>query len=275
MFENGVATARLDGDFDPSLGSHRHFDQIASVYEDLHDTTLGVIDAVVRHLPRKDRPLRIADVGCGTGRYSFPLAERVHPASRFYLMDHCGKMLLECRKRAAPDGDLNRFLCCRVDANMLPLAERSLDAIVTFNAIHHLDLNRFLVEVGRVLREDGLLVIYTRTQEQNARTVWGRHFPGFKRRETRLFKGGQLERAIDLMDKLCMERTDELYQMREEPPESLVEKARRRHYSTFALYPPEELARALTRFAQRLKAIGRSGSVVHLAENTILFARRC
>ena len=46
-----------------------------------------------------------------------------------------------------------------------------------------LDLGRFLAAGARVLKPGGLLFIYTRTPQQNARTIWGRYFPGFTEHE--------------------------------------------------------------------------------------------
>ena len=71
-------------------------------------------------------------------------------------------------------------------AEELPWRTAGLDLVIAFNCVHHLDLGRFLTAVARVLRPDGWLCIYTRTPEQNARTIWGRHFPGFIEREQRL-----------------------------------------------------------------------------------------
>jgi ubiquinone/menaquinone biosynthesis C-methylase UbiE len=44
--------------------------------------------------------------------------------------------------------------------------------------VHHFDLGRFLAAAARVLKPGGQLFIYTRTPQQNARTIWGQYFPG-------------------------------------------------------------------------------------------------
>ena len=43
---------------------------------------------------------------------------------------------------------------------------------------------------------DGRLFVYTRLPEHNARSIWGRYFPGFAQRETRLLTLGELHGAI-------------------------------------------------------------------------------
>ena len=59
---------------------------------------------------------------------------------------------------------------------MLPFPSASCDAITCFNAVHHFDLPRFMSEVSRVLTPSGQLVLYTRTPEQNRRTIWAGTF---------------------------------------------------------------------------------------------------
>ncbi len=45
-----------------------------------------------------------------------------------------------------------------------------------FNGVHHFDLARCAGEAARMLTPAGQLVAYTRTPEQNRRTIWGHHF---------------------------------------------------------------------------------------------------
>ena len=64
-------------------------------------------------------------------------------------------------------------------AEELGLRAASLDLVAAFNCVHHFDLGPFLAAAARVLAPGGQLFIYTRTPQQNARTIWGRYFPGF------------------------------------------------------------------------------------------------
>ena len=84
----------------------------------------------------------------------------------------------------------------RCEAEQLPLADRSVDIVTSFNAVHHFDLERFTREVARVLRPGGHLFVYTRTPEQNAESIWGRAFPGFLSHESRLQDETTLERVL-------------------------------------------------------------------------------
>ena len=72
-------------------------------------------------------------------------------------------------------------------ADGLPLEDESLDALLTFNAVHHLPLQAFLKEACRVMRPGSHLLIYTRFRSQNARNIWGQYFPQFVDKEDRLY----------------------------------------------------------------------------------------
>ncbi len=81
-------------------------------------------------------------------------------------------------------------------AESLPFAAGEFDALLPFNALHHFDLPAFLGEAARVVRPSGALLLYTRTPEQNRRKVWGRFFPEFVARETRLHSERRLRTAM-------------------------------------------------------------------------------
>jgi SAM-dependent methyltransferase len=183
-------------------------------------------------------------------------------------------MLAECRKRLNGEHPGKTIHYCCGSATGLVFNERSLDGIVTFNAVHHFDLDRFVAEASRVLRPGGLLAIYTRTPEQNARTIWGRYFPGFTRHETRLYNHGRLEKAMDSAPGLRLEHITEFRNERTDSIESLLQRVYHFHYSTFVLYPREEFARAVHLFSDRLSRLSKDGMIHHTAENTLVLAYR-
>ena len=254
-------------------GAQRHFARVASVYDRFRNTDPDVVESIITRLPDVRRPLDVADIGCGTGRYSDIIAANLNGNLRLLCCDYSGAMLKECRERMSQDFPSKPFRYCLARADALPFAAGSLDGVVTFNAIHHFNLDRFVAESARILRPGALLAIYTRTPQQNLRTIWGQHFPGFAARETRLLPQARLDEAIRRRPELLIEEVREFRHVRTESSESLLDRARNFHYSTFALYPPEEFAAALATFAGRLSRIG-NGSVEHVAENTLLLARR-
>ncbi len=252
----------------------QHFKSVASVYDYVRNTDLDVIDAIIPGLPGHKRPLDVADIGCGTGKYSEIIAEQLNSNLRLFCCDYSDAMLLECRKSMKQKSASKRFNFCRVSATDLPFVDCCFDAVLTFNAIHHFDLDCFIGVAVRVLRQGGLLAIYTRTPAQNARTVWGQHFPAFTEYENRLYQRERLEMAIRRVPELKLEHIREFRQVRSESIESLLKRAFHKHYSTFALYPEEEFKNALEIFAVRLSRITKRDIIEHTAENTLVLARR-
>jgi SAM-dependent methyltransferase len=134
----------------------------------------------------------------------------------------------------------------------LPLRTASLDVVTAFNCVHHFDLGRFLTAVARVLRPGGQLFIYTRTPQQNARTIWGRYFPGFTEHEQRLHGEAVFRTAIGRTGGLTLVAAQTFQHPRTSTAGRLRAQAEGRHYSTFSLYPPEELRAAIATFLARL-----------------------
>jgi len=69
---------------------------------------------------------------------------------------------------------------------------------MSFNAIHHYDLEKFFSEVYGSLKDDGHLFIYTRLRNQNYRSIWGEHFPLFADMENRLYELNELEEYVEM-----------------------------------------------------------------------------
>ena len=109
----------------------------------------------------------------------------------------------------------------RSTAEDLPLRTGSLDLVTAFNSVHHFHLGRFLAEAARVLREGARLFVYTRTPEQNARTIWGRLFPGFAEREQRLHSEAALRDAVGRIQGLRLVHVQSFSHSRSSTPERL------------------------------------------------------
>ena len=154
-----------------------HFGRVAAVYESLRTTDEAPVRAIGQFLT--DRPVTGLDAGCGTGRYSRLLGELLPDGSLLAATDASAAMLAQLT--AGTRGHAPGVVPLLAAAGDLPLRAASLDLVTAFNCVHHFDLGRFLTAVARVLRPGGQLFIYTRTPQQNARTIWGRYFPGFHR----------------------------------------------------------------------------------------------
>ena len=225
-----------------------HFKQVAAVYESLRTTDEAPVRRVRQLLP--DRPVTGLDIGCGTGRYSRLLCGLLPDGSLLVAGDVSACMLAELM--AGNRGYARGVVPLLSTAEELPLRTASLDLVTAFNCVHHFDLGRFLTAVARVLQPDGQLFIYTRTPQQNARTIWGRYFPGFTEHEQRLHSQAALRDAVRRTDGLTMIATQTFQHPRTSTAERLGAQAQGRHYSTFSFYTPQELRAAIATFLARL-----------------------
>ena len=225
-----------------------HFEWVAAVYESLRTTDKAPVRAIGQFLP--DRPVTGLDVGCGTGRYSRLLCGLLPEGSRLVASDVSAAMLAELT--AGDHGHALGVVPLRAAAEQLPLRTASLDLVTAFNCVHHFDLGRFLTAVARVLAPGGQLFIYTRTPQQNARTIWGRYFPGFTEHEQRLHSEAALRDAVRRTGGLNVVATQTFQHPRSSTAGRLRAQAEGRHYSTFSLYTPEEFRASIATFLARL-----------------------
>ena len=232
----------------PDVTMGDHFGRVAAVYESLRTTDEAPVRAIGQFLP--DRPVTGLDVGCGTGRYSRLLGELLPDGSLLAATDVSAAMLAQLT--AGTRGHAPGVVPLLAAAEELPLRAASLDLVTAFNCVHHFDLGRFLTAVARVLRPGGQLFIYTRTPQQNARTIWGRYFPGFTEHEQRLHSQAALLDAVRRTGGLTVAATQTFQQPRSSTAERLRAQAEGRHYSTFSLYPPQELSASIATFLARL-----------------------
>lgn len=221
--------------------AERHFAHVASKYRSLRQTDDEAVLQIRDCLP--GGPLVGVDVGAGTGRYTELLMKLLGDRASIHAVDLSPAMLHVLLQHGRQDA--RPVACC--EAERLPIADGSVDFVTTFNAVHHFDLERFVQEAARVLAPNGHLFVYTRTPDQNAKSIWGLRFPGFTSRENRLHDEATLCRTLR---RLGTVEVRSFSFSRRATPTRLAERVRGRAYSTFALYEADELEDALDRFLQ-------------------------
>lgn len=199
-----------------------------------------------------------------------------HLGERLFL--HCvdqNDLMLAELKGYLRDSGVRRFAATRAPADDLPITTETLDCVLTFNAIHDFPLSGFLRESHRVLKDGGYLFIYTRTRTQNQRSVWGRHFPRFAEKESRLYEDDELATAIGSIGGFHIETVRRFSQRRVASMDRLLEQSEHRHYSTFGLYSDEELERSREQFVWNLrKCFPNTRRITWYDENLLVVARR-
>ena len=155
-----------------------HFSLVAHQYRGLRTTDPEPVRYICERLP--ETSALGVDVGCGTGRYTELLCEQLSRQSVIVAADSHMEMLCVL-KTLSTAGELIQPV--EAQAENLPLRRRSVDWITTFNAVHHFNLAMFLRSATKILKPRGRLFIYTRTPEQNARSIWGTVFHALRRKK--------------------------------------------------------------------------------------------
>ena len=173
---------------------HRHFTEVSPVYRSVRTTDREPVERIARELDGLVRP-KGADIGCGAGRYVLLMFEMI-PNLSLTCVDTTPAMLEQVDGLLRANG-IDGFETWQSTAECLELEPGGYDFVSTFNAVHHFDFPQFLRRSRDGLAENGRLFVYTRLPEHNARSIWGRYFPGFAERETRLLALGDLHGAIE------------------------------------------------------------------------------
>jgi len=125
--------------------------------------------AIRRSAPLQPRSI-VADVGCGTGRFSAGLAELYQ--SDVVGLDRSVKMLAEARARS------RQPWFCAGDADALPLLRASIGMVFLSNVIHHLvDLQRAAEGFALALEPGGFVVVRNYLREQLRQLPYLEFFP--------------------------------------------------------------------------------------------------
>ena len=251
----------------------RHFSRIARIYGKVRTTDLEPV-FFIRDRLKSAGEVVAADVGCGDGRYGLELLKHLENLRHLYCVDPSKGMLKQVERHGRRYG-LRNFETKVGLADDLPLGNESLDCVFSLNAVHLFDLRRFLVESVRVLREGGTLFVYTRTKSQNAQSIWGRYFPKFKEKETRLYDMEDLKAAVRDTYGFSLEEVKLFEYQRNTSLARLRAQAKDHHYSTFHFYAKEEFKTALRRFTEILKnRFEDSENIPWTDGNVLLVARK-
>lgn len=102
-------------------------------------------------------PLKVADIGCGTGASTLVLARLLN--ARITAVDFLQDFLDVLEERAASAGVADRIstLACSMDE--LPFADEELDVIWSEGAIYNIGFEKGVGGWRRYLKADGLLVV--------------------------------------------------------------------------------------------------------------------
>ncbi|MDJ0839141.1 MAG: methyltransferase domain-containing protein [Acidobacteriota bacterium] len=128
----------------------------------------------------RSRPLKIADIGCGTGASTILLAKELD--ANITAVDFLMEFLDELQTRAKDHGVAERIttLCCSMDA--LPFSDEEFDVIWSEGAVYNMGFENGVSAWRRFLKPGGKLVVSEITWLGAARppelqSYWEREYP--------------------------------------------------------------------------------------------------
>ncbi len=142
------------------------YDSIGVDYDLTRKADKYLSERLRHHLNPKAKGLH-ADIGCGTGNYTNELQKK---GFRFIGIDPSIEMLEKAKNK-------NQQIDWRIGtAEKTDLNDNSVDGVIGCLTIHHwIDLRKGFLELNRVLKANGRIVIFTSTPEQ-MKGYWLNHY---------------------------------------------------------------------------------------------------
>jgi len=140
------------------------FNQLFAGYTGLRDMLASRTSSISRlarsrfvHVARElCRDADVLDYGCGRGELSFDLI--AHGARSVTGIDF-SEVPIEQARSAATAGDVRGVRFLVMDATATDFADEQFDVVVGKAILHHLDLERSLTELRRLVRPEGIVVL--------------------------------------------------------------------------------------------------------------------
>jgi ubiquinone/menaquinone biosynthesis C-methylase UbiE len=131
-----------------------------------HPVFAGMIGAYVSQVPA-EVPLRVLDLGCGTGVVARAFEARLHPGSALVGAD-VSQRLLDAAVALSPG---SRIEWRKVDTGGLPFGDSEFDLIAMHTLLSHVaGPEALLREAHRVLKQGGTLIVF---DADHASTTYG------------------------------------------------------------------------------------------------------
>lgn len=138
--------------------SHRHRPDVATLVAAARHLWWSPVDAAVVERLDPSPTDHVVDLGAGLGPATMELADRLGPDGAVTAVDPSRAMRLVSWTRSIRHRSRIRIVAG--SAERLPLPSSSVDAVISLNALHHLDdLPTAMVEVARVLRPGGRVLL--------------------------------------------------------------------------------------------------------------------
>lgn len=128
----------------------------------------------------RSRPLKIADIGCGTGASTILLATELD--AKITAVDFLPEFLDELQIRAKKYGVAGRIttLSCSMDA--MPFSDEEFDVIWSEGAVYNMGFEAGVADWGRFLKPGGKLIVseitwLSSTRPPELQSHWDKEYP--------------------------------------------------------------------------------------------------
>jgi cyclopropane fatty-acyl-phospholipid synthase-like methyltransferase len=126
------------------------------------------------------RPLKIADIGCGTGASATLLARKLD--AEITAVDFLPEFLAELRERAEKLGVSDRITALQCSMDALPFAEEQFDVIWSEGAVYNIGFEAGISAWNRFLKPGGKLAVseitwLTAERPHEIESYWQKEYP--------------------------------------------------------------------------------------------------
>lgn len=156
MHRQSVREKNEEKHFDEMAGAYNKnygYDSLFTQYKIEKKTTL-VCESIVKKYANKK--IRILELGAGTGAYTFLLAKALKNAN-IEAIDISQKIIQIAQEN---NSEKKRVRFSKQSAYATTYEDGAFDVVVGFYVLHHLNLNKTVREVSRVLKPGGLALFY-------------------------------------------------------------------------------------------------------------------
>ncbi len=128
----------------------------------------------------RSRPLKIADIGCGTGASTILLAQKLD--AEITAVDFYPEFLEELREKAEKNGVSERITALHCSMDVLPFADEQFDVIWSEGAVYNMGFEAGISAWNRFLKPGGKLAVseitwLTAVRPQEIESYWQQEYP--------------------------------------------------------------------------------------------------
>lgn len=210
------------------------------------------------------RPLTALDLGSGTGRFTAILADTLGGPA-------IGVEPSERMRAQAPPHPGVQYLAGGAEA--LPLPDASCDVVLMFLVLHHVvDRAAAAVEIRRVLRPGGRLLVRSTFADRMPDLLWHRYFPSARRIELEMFP--TVAEVTDLFAAAGLSAVGHERVRETTAPDfaAYVRRLRLRAISTFEHLPEDEIERGFAALDAEAAAGGVPGPIMSESDLLVIEA---